>query len=244
MNELTKKHPLAMAVILMMISFLTAGILTAVLASLGFDSGTAASISRLFMAVVLLFLFRRDFDFSRSLKGFVLALPALVFVVWNIAYHLCAGIAFRPLSEAGMILLTALAPGLFEEVLFRGVVTGKIQGAGKSQLYAVLAPALLFGLIHLTNAPAIGPLSALVQALYATVIGLLFGAVYVRTRDIVSPVLMHTLIDLSNDVFVSSPTSSTVPWLIAFAVIIAASAVYSVALIVVRDVQKKQTQIQ
>jgi membrane protease YdiL (CAAX protease family) len=49
------------------------------------------------------------------------------------------------------ILLLGLAPAVFEEVVFRGIFISNLKESGKSDMEALLIPALFFGIIHLTN---------------------------------------------------------------------------------------------
>ena len=77
------------------------------------------------------------------------------------------------------LIVFAVVPPFVEELLFRGVVLSNLMPFGKTQ--AVLASALLFGLMH----------QNLSQILYATVAGLVLGYIYVQTRSIWPCVLLH-----------------------------------------------------
>lgn len=94
----------------------------------------------------------------------------------------------------------------------------------------LLIPALIFGLIHLTNAVNGNIAQALVQTGYAVVVGLIFGAIYIRTGDLVSVVIAHAAMDITNYVFGSANGLST-PVLIAFLALLAVEAVYAFVLV-------------
>ena len=85
-------------------------------------------------------------------------------------------------SNYQLILLfftMAIVPAFVEEFLFRGMVLGNLLPYGRTT--AILASALLFGLMH-QNAE---------QFFYATAAGLVIGWVYVSTRSIWPCVLLH-----------------------------------------------------
>ena len=67
---------------------------------------------------------------------------------------------------------------------------------------SLLASSIAFGLIHLVNLfSTVGP--TLIQVGYATGLGIFFGAVYLRTRNLWGPVVLHSLIDISGKLFVT-----------------------------------------
>ena len=75
----------------------------------------------------------------------------------------------------------AIIPALVEEILFRGTVCRSLTIYGKGT--AVVISATLFALMH-TN---------IEQMLYTLVAGLFFGWLYVETKSILAPILLHFL---------------------------------------------------
>lgn len=75
----------------------------------------------------------------------------------------------------------AIIPAVVEELLFRGNICKSLKVYGKGT--AVLISAVLFSLMH----------SNVEQLLYTFVAGLLLGWVYVESKSIVFPILMHFL---------------------------------------------------
>ena len=73
----------------------------------------------------------------------------------------------------------AIIPALVEEILFRGTVCRALTVYGKGT--AVVISALLFALMH-TN---------IEQMLYTFVAGLFFGLLYVETKSVLAPILLH-----------------------------------------------------
>lgn len=89
-------------------------------------------------------------------------------------------------------LLTSL-PSAFEEVAFRGIVlTVFLSRYSKRQ--AIIFSALGFGLMHVLNL-AMGrePVWVLGQVVWAFTIGLFYGYVFVRTRSLLPPMIVHYL---------------------------------------------------
>lgn len=109
-------------------------------------------------------------------------------------------------------LLSSLVTGVYEELLFRGFGLGVLLDAaeekGESARKAIFLSALFFALIHLTNlitSPAL-IIGTLGQVGYTLMMGLLLGAVYYKTRNILSVILLHGLFN-----FVGSFTELYLP---------------------------------
>lgn len=100
-------------------------------------------------------------------------------------------------------IVTYTLTGIFEELLFRGVVLNAFQDAfakksAKTIWMSLVLSALAFGLMHLTNlASGQNVVGTLMQVIEATAVGLCFGAVYLRCRNIWVVVILHALTDLS-----------------------------------------------
>ena len=88
-------------------------------------------------------------------------------------------------------VLIFLFTGVPEETLFRGFLQGVLaRGTGRA-LVALAAVSLLFGAAHLDN----GPSPDWRYAVLATLAGVAYGSVYLKTRRIIAPALTHTLVD-------------------------------------------------
>ncbi len=87
--------------------------------------------------------------------------------------------ALQRLPLVVSLLCVSVLPGVLEEFIFRGLL---YQSYRKRQTWgAILASALLFGLMHMN----------LNQFCYAFVIGVLFCLVYEATGSVLAPMLMH-----------------------------------------------------
>ena len=90
----------------------------------------------------------------------------------------------------------------------------------------LIVSAVLFGAVHLTNIVGMPPAQVLIQAAYAVVVGLVFGAVYIRSGDLVSLIAAHFAIDFTSRAF---PGGTTTPHLliIVFIALMILEAVYA-----------------
>ena len=87
-----------------------------------------------------------------------------------------------------------LSAGIFEELLFRLGMPALLFGIiGLGPLSFAIA-ALMFGMLHLYQ----GPLGIL----FATLLGLVFAALYVLTGSIAAPIVLHALVDLRSLVLI------------------------------------------
>jgi membrane protease YdiL (CAAX protease family) len=113
-----------------------------------------------------------------------------------------------PLLAAHLVFL-ALIVGPTEELLFRGLVQtgvnaslpGEVRVLGWPLRAGTVLATFGFGLWHLVNLTyqPIGPTVG--QVLSATVVGLVIGVVYDRTRNLIGAAILHSLIDFSGTAF-------------------------------------------
>lgn len=82
----------------------------------------------------------------------------------------------------GAFTISILAPVL-EEVMFRGAIQGYMMRRFNNPWVTILAAALVFGVFHLNP----------VQVVYATLLGIIFGWIYYRTRSLLSVIVGHVL---------------------------------------------------
>ena len=205
MNSFSTKHPVIFCIILTIVAFIAAGVLTALVTAMGFSTELGTVIGRIIIAVVLAAFFFRCFHWDKSFSGIALAWPVLIVVVWNIAYHLMSGAEFVTASAIPGSILAGLAPGLFEEVIFRmGLfnfcrwIGRKIRGPqpSTSQLkhpnifpwVAALISGAVFAAVHV-HAATFAPLWFL---------GVAFAWLYWASGTIRSSMLCHFLFNLIN----------------------------------------------
>ena len=226
MRNFAVKHPVLFTIILFFAGLVLALVCSLPCAVIGLENGT--DIGRILAGVILLMVFRYTVPKNSLFKGIGLIIPGLLFVVWNIAYNLLSGAS---VTTPGLIdVIACIAPALFEETIFRVISIYFLKENGRSNLEALILSAVIFGVVHLTNIAGMTPVNAAVQAGYAAVIGLVLGAVYLRSHDMFSVFLLHFLIDFSNRFFTDS-TGTTPVMIIAFVVVLLIEAVYAFTLV-------------
>ncbi|MCL2343586.1 MAG: CPBP family intramembrane metalloprotease [Firmicutes bacterium] len=146
------------------------------------------------------------FKFVFSTKGFAKGMFAclpvfLLCIFYIIALLASAGINkdFLPKLPARIFQQTVV--GFFEESLFRGLLIIafliRFGGTGKGRINAALISAISFGLIHLsgflTNG---GNISGYIfPALNAMLLGLVFSAVFIYSKNLLSAMIIHSVYD-------------------------------------------------
>ncbi len=154
------------------------------------------------LAVVLAFIFRIDLlgamDFSvEAVNGGVIGtIPMLLLGWWLFRSNWAWVLELRQLMEsaliplfrnapAGTVFLVSLLAGVGEELLFRGVIQGGLEGLIGAWPALILA-SVIFGALH-----------ALTRAYFiiATLMGLYLGWIYMETGNLLIPILIHFLYD-------------------------------------------------
>lgn len=82
----------------------------------------------------------------------------------------------------GAFTISVLAPVL-EEVMFRGAIQGYMMRRFRRPWLAIVVAGLVFGIFHMNP----------VQVVYASLLGIIFGWIYYRTRSLLSVIVGHVL---------------------------------------------------
>lgn len=85
------------------------------------------------------------------------------------------------MSKIILVFTLAITPGIFEELFFRKAIINFSVKYGK--VFALLFSAILFGMLHMNVS----------QGLFAFIMGLILGAIYLYTGDITLTMLIHFL---------------------------------------------------
>ncbi len=125
-----------------------------------------------------------------------------------------------------MNLYYMINPGLWEEIVFRGIILGLLLKKYRVKT-AVIMDGVLFGLYHLVNLldPAIGYSMGLIsqsdfhlfvlqtgfQVVYATCLGIMWAIMFLKSRSIIPCILSHWLLDAFGGLLWS--TNYAVPWI-------------------------------
>ena len=103
----------------------------------------------------------------------------------------------RPFGQILLFTVTMILIGTAEEFTFRGLIANlifdKYGKTSKGVWFSTFMTGLIFGSIHLFNAisPDISLFSVAIQAILAGVLGMVFTAIYFRTRNIWFLVFLH-----------------------------------------------------
>ena len=230
MYEFGEKHPIGFEIILIIVSFLAAGVIVMACSIVNIHPDLSSSIARVFVALVLLVIYRRAFKGQNPFTNPVIVIPSLLFAVWNVFYNLSSGMVFGGSVFFIEAAITAIAPALFEEVIFRGIFIYNLKKKGSSDLSCLFITAALFAVVHLTNLVGQSFATVALQTGYSFVVGLALAAVYLRNNSIVQVVIVHFLIDFTNRLYLEQATSASYVQLAIFAVLLIAEAAYAVRL--------------
>lgn len=123
-------------------------------------------------------------------------------ILLGIVSVLSADLTKVELPNLILLLLSCLAVGFGEELLFRGVLQSlflkKYINKKSGVFLGTFIPAAAFGLFHLLNVLKPGPLlPVLIQVVFATFIGFFFGILLLKTNKIIPLAIIHALINFS-----------------------------------------------
>ena len=231
MYEFGEKHPVGFEIILIIVSFLAAGAIVLVCSIVNIHPDLSSSVARVFVALVLFVIYRRAFTGQNTLTNPVIVMPPLLFAVWNVFYNLSSGMVFGGSVFFIEAAITAIAPALFEEVIFRGIFIYNLKKKGSSDLSCLFITAVMFAFVHLTNLVGQSFATVALQTGYSFVVGLALAAVYLRNNSIGQVVLVHFLIDFTNRLYLEQATSASYGQIAIFVVLLAAEAAYAVKLV-------------
>lgn len=140
--------------------------------------------------------FHLGFTTRRFWQGFLMCWPMLTFIAFNLFANLGSGKIYG--ESLTMALANYFSVGLFEEVIVRAILIGHMMHHWKGDAHrirkAVVWSSVIFGVLHIGNVFS-NPIGTLIQILFATGIGILFAAVYLRTRNLWSCILVHAIND-------------------------------------------------
>ncbi|MBE6644393.1 MAG: CPBP family intramembrane metalloprotease [Ruminococcaceae bacterium] len=89
------------------------------------------------------------------------------------------------------ILVVVIIGPVIEELIFRKLMIDRLSRYGNT--VAILVSAISFGLFH----------GNLYQFFYAALVGIVFGFMYAKTRNVIYPILMHVLVNFLGSVIPS-----------------------------------------
>lgn len=159
------------------------------------------------VAIVFLFGFSRTFKKGHFFRGLLYCLPLIVVQVIALISFFAGNPGssepgWRPWYMIIFGLFTYIGVGIREECIYRAtlqnIVAKKHANSVKGIWITVIIGAVIFGLCHVPNI-FFGERwqSVIAQVISATFVGVLFGAVYLRSGSIWALILVHTLTDVA-----------------------------------------------
>ena len=133
------------------------------------------------------------FLLSGVLNYFQLLVDKLGFTSTSLSYELNS-----PKNYLISLVSLALIPAICEELIFRGVITSALKQKG--QIFAIVLSSIMFAMFHFSPS----------QLIYPICFGLILAIVYLRTNNIIFPILLHFInnaLSLSIQYFSSDTTS-------------------------------------
>lgn len=151
----------------------------------------------------------KEWNFGLQLQNISIGLkkygiPSLAATI-IVAAAFCIGLSpfnhkptvYRVIVE-GVVYYIGVA--IMEEIYLRGLLQNMIEkwfGTRKNAaLYAVLISSALFGVGHIFGALGQPILTMICKVVWAAALGIYFGAVYVKTRNLWIPIILHFMVDL------------------------------------------------
>ncbi len=142
-----------------------------------------------------------------------------------IGYYIIAIILnHNQMHHIGFYFVLAALIGIAEEFTFRGMILGSLihNWRGKNPILGgVLLSSLIFGLTHAVNAFSQPLPNTIVQIVVAFSLGVILAFMYLRTNNLITPILFHLLVDFTS-ISLTNTTESQAGWGAALPILIVA----------------------
>ena len=158
-------------------------------------------------AFVCLFGFSSAFKKGSFFRGLLCCLPFIVIQLFLLFLFLSVNLRnpetnWKPWYLIIYGVFSIVGVGVREECLYRAtiqnIVAKKHANSVKGIWITVIVSSIIFGLTHATNLFfGMDPRAVLAQVISSAALGLLFGAVYLRSGSLWALILIHTLTDIA-----------------------------------------------
>ena len=176
------------------------------------------TVGQLLLTTLIIWFMRRlqvfsldDFKTKGMGKGFLLAWVGLVIPIIQFIYVFLetpsdALITPNPLLLIIVILHPLVGTGLFEEVLYRGLILKillkKMGHSKRGIIKSCIISSAIFGLLHAVNIFAYDTILPVIgQIIVAFAIGFFLAVVFLRTGRLWIPIILHAILNLSGQIF-------------------------------------------
>lgn len=137
------------------------------------------------------------------LLGSIMLLPGIYSAFTCIMYILERKPELQPLSVIiTIVCMFLISVGFLEELIYRGIILGVLDDyfghkSASAVWKTVILSGIFFGIFHFGNlSKGVSFLPVLSQAIDAVGIGIFWGAVYMRSRNLYSMVFLHAISDI------------------------------------------------
>ena len=142
----------------------------------------------------------KKFNWNISIKSFILIL--LIYIVYKSLSILFyeSNCTMKVINLKFMcdflkgFFFNSIYPGIYEELLFRGLMVSGLKGFGYSDDKCNVIQAVIFGLFH-TGSFGVYSWISLLSTAYQAMMGYVFGKVYFKTKSLTPCILLHGLVD-------------------------------------------------
>jgi membrane protease YdiL (CAAX protease family) len=159
------------------------------------------------IALVFFFGFSKAFRKGNFFRGLFCCLPFIVLQLVLLAVFFSNNlgnpeVAWKPWYLILFGLFSVVGVGIREECIYRAIIQNivakKHANSVKGIWIAAIVGAVVFGLMHVSNIFfGMDLIAVLDQVVSATIVGLLFGAVYLRSGSLWALILVHTVTDIT-----------------------------------------------
>jgi membrane protease YdiL (CAAX protease family) len=143
---------------------------------------------------------------SAAASGLILVALLIALAGWLDVLRLDPDFWIR--ESRWFILILALVPGVWEELAFRGLMLSNLEQR-YPRWVAIVASAVLFGLMHFTNLMLREPAQVLFEVIMATSVGVAWGYLTVKTGSVVPAMFMHYLMNVLIELILAPELSET-----------------------------------
>ena len=166
----------------------------------------------------------KNWEFGLSFDGLLSDLKkyGLPMIIASVLVSISFIIGLKPFDNRPSVLRVIIegvvyyaGVAIMEELYLRGLLQNLIEkwfGAKKNAaLYAIIITSMLFGIGHIFGALGQPVLTITCKVLWNIGLGIYFGTVYVKTRNLWVPIVLHFIVNIGTAIIWCFTTSSQYP---------------------------------
>ena len=193
-------------------SYTLVAVLTALVGQFGFYEDVTGAFAAILVALILAGAYKLfhtaakiGYIFKRFGQGLYIGLPGIAAGVW---YLFIGVVRNDPIAEADDLIravIVAFATAFFEETIFRAIVLSSTYycrryTSGKVA-FALIYSSLFYAVVQYKDIIGEDIVTVLITVIHAFVMGMLYGALYLRSRNLFSVIVIHWINELFRYMF-------------------------------------------